>query len=467
MKCPKCQFDNISDAIFCQKCGTRLDIICPKCGYRQSYSEECAKCGIIFDRYKSQEPYKEKTYKVSLSLLLLIIFLSAGCFLTAGFIYLLRNYSNAGVLPPLAISILCVLFGIAFILFYFYKRSYFVSVNGKGINIANKKIIPWEDIYNIEWNNVVVDNPRGGKFRSKWIDIYFSDEVKGKIVKTKIDHVEDIEFLYERIKKRVSCDIDGLTEPRFSITTAQFVILSIILFAAFVYLSLVFGPEEYQKSTPTNTETIQKKNADVNGKEANRGDTTLMYEAYNGNTDTVQRLLDKGAEVDAKRTNDGLTALWFASQKGHADIVRLLLERGAEVDVKRTTDGLTALQIASIEGRAEVVNLLLDKGAAVDAVYKDGTTALWMAAYNGHVDVVKLLLDNGADLNVKDPLGGTTLIVASNNGHADIVKLLLDKGADVNVKVIINNVEWTALRVATDHGHADIVQLLENAGAKE
>ena len=32
MKCLKCKFDNESDAKFCNKCGNKLEIACPKCG---------------------------------------------------------------------------------------------------------------------------------------------------------------------------------------------------------------------------------------------------------------------------------------------------------------------------------------------------------------------------------------------------------------------------------------------------
>ena len=32
MKCPKCQHDNPSDALFCNKCGNKLEIVCTACG---------------------------------------------------------------------------------------------------------------------------------------------------------------------------------------------------------------------------------------------------------------------------------------------------------------------------------------------------------------------------------------------------------------------------------------------------
>ena len=46
MKCPSCQLENPSDAMFCNKCGTKLEIVCPKCNKEnQLGSLFCKKCG--------------------------------------------------------------------------------------------------------------------------------------------------------------------------------------------------------------------------------------------------------------------------------------------------------------------------------------------------------------------------------------------------------------------------------------
>ncbi len=48
MKCEKCGFDNLKEAVFCIKCGSRLDgyIPCPKCGeYIPNDSIKCPHCG--------------------------------------------------------------------------------------------------------------------------------------------------------------------------------------------------------------------------------------------------------------------------------------------------------------------------------------------------------------------------------------------------------------------------------------
>ncbi|MCJ7686720.1 MAG: AAA family ATPase, partial [Desulfobacteraceae bacterium] len=46
MKCPKCQYENPEDAMFCNGCGHKLELACPECGkVNPSGSRFCNKCG--------------------------------------------------------------------------------------------------------------------------------------------------------------------------------------------------------------------------------------------------------------------------------------------------------------------------------------------------------------------------------------------------------------------------------------
>jgi len=46
MKCPKCQFENPEDSIFCGDCGSPLAIVCPDCGAIPLPGFKfCDKCG--------------------------------------------------------------------------------------------------------------------------------------------------------------------------------------------------------------------------------------------------------------------------------------------------------------------------------------------------------------------------------------------------------------------------------------
>jgi hypothetical protein len=46
MQCPRCQHKNPADAVFCQECGSRLEVPCPGCGTaNQLGAKFCKKCG--------------------------------------------------------------------------------------------------------------------------------------------------------------------------------------------------------------------------------------------------------------------------------------------------------------------------------------------------------------------------------------------------------------------------------------
>jgi uncharacterized membrane protein YvbJ len=46
MKCPQCEFENHSDARFCNECGSKLETACPACGKGNlPGSKFCKGCG--------------------------------------------------------------------------------------------------------------------------------------------------------------------------------------------------------------------------------------------------------------------------------------------------------------------------------------------------------------------------------------------------------------------------------------
>jgi len=60
MKCSKCQFENLEDAVFCNKCGAKIEIVCPKCNKENpSGSIFCNKCGHNLQEPKEPPDYSE------------------------------------------------------------------------------------------------------------------------------------------------------------------------------------------------------------------------------------------------------------------------------------------------------------------------------------------------------------------------------------------------------------------------
>ena len=59
------------------------------------------------------------------------------------------------------------------------------------------------------------------------------------------------------------------------------------------------------------------------------GTTALIWAAYNGDAELVERLLEAGADADAKN-EFGASAISEAAIGGYTDVVAALLEGGAE-----------------------------------------------------------------------------------------------------------------------------------------
>lgn len=95
MKCEKCGFENLEEAVFCIKCGSRLDgyIPCPKCGeYIPNDSIKCPHCGkaiphkseakiqkneeLSATKQKISRVFNRVSFFVSLALITLIMMIS-------------------------------------------------------------------------------------------------------------------------------------------------------------------------------------------------------------------------------------------------------------------------------------------------------------------------------------------------------------------------------------------------------
>ena len=144
--------------------------------------------------------------------------------------------------------------------------------------------------------------------------------------------------------------------------------------------------------------------ANISERDAKRGVTALMAAARDGDSQTIQTLLDNKAGINMQDKN-GRTAL----------MVALTALRGPNI--------LTLLNDHEPTPN-QAIQILLDNGVDINAQDKDGLTALMMAVEHGPIQAVKKLLDNKADPLVKRNDGTTALEMARSLNNADAVRLL-------------------------------------------
>jgi len=193
-----------------------------------------------------------------------------------------------------------------------------------------------------------------------------------------------------------------------------------------------------------------------------------MTVARTSNIDAAKLLLAKGANPNVKEAQRGQTALMWAAAASQGPMVRVLLDAGgAEVDVKSAPDlmtplvsaepraqprppgAMTAMLFAAREGCLDCVHALVEKGAKVDLPDPEGVTPLISTIFNTHFDVAKYLIEKGANVDRWDWWGRTPLYLAvdyntlPHGGRPDqpsldetlpidIIRILLDKGAYPN-----------------------------------
>ena len=145
----------------------------------------------------------------------------------------------------------------------------------------------------------------------------------------------------------------------------------------------------------------------------------------NGDTQTVQRLIDGGININELFDNvQRDTALMGAAEHGHVDVVRILVAHRADVNAINHV-GLSALMKAANPGHAEIIRILIDGGAHINAADRHGYTPLMRAAAYGHAQAVQLLLDHGADATLTDlEFKRTALEHAQSGRYNDIVQIL-------------------------------------------
>jgi len=214
------------------------------------------------------------------------------------------------------------------------------------------------------------------------------------------------------------------------------------------------------------------------------GETPLMEAARRGNLETVRALLSAKANPNAKEANGGQTALMWAISQRQAAVAEELLRGGADAHAGSKT-GFTPLMFAAQQGDVDCIRILLRAGAKPNDAKPGAATPLVIASAMGHTNAVDLLLDNGADANAVDWRGYTSLLLVVRDSHYGIdlgskdkilaiVKSLLAHGADPNFRLkqdkslTITEITLdgsTPLLLAAEVNNLDAVKALVEAGA--
>jgi len=222
-------------------------------------------------------------------------------------------------------------------------------------------------------------------------------------------------------------------------------------------------------------ERLLKAGANPNAARAT-GETPLMTCARVGAAEAVKLLLARGANANAKDAERGQTALMWAASQKHPEVVQALVDAKADVHARsavlplykptrpityspnvhfpETKGGFTPLLFAAQAGDLESVRILLAAGARANDATPEAGSALVLATMNGHENVAHFLLDQGADPNIADGYGITALHWAVQEGlkamygrpgevdpywehpnMPELVKTLLVRGANPNARI--------------------------------
>ncbi len=124
--------------------------------------------------------------------------------------------------------------------------------------------------------------------------------------------------------------------------------------------------------------------------------------AYNGDGESLSRLLAAGALVNGRDRSGYTPLLWACFRAGVADyvpVIRMLAGAGADIEATTGQGAESCLILAVQSGSAPAVHALIELGAQVNAAV-DGVTPLMVAAGKGDRTMVCLLLNAGANPNI-------------------------------------------------------------------
>ena len=117
---------------------------------------------------------------------------------------------------------------------------------------------------------------------------------------------------------------------------------------------------------------------------------TLKGAAYDGDFDTVKRLVTAGTDIDSGKS-EGFSVLGNAVMMGHDEIAVWLIAKGATIDTTGGTHLGTTLMNGAAAHCIQTIRLLLKRGVRTNTKDELGWTALMLAAHKNDMQAVRVL----------------------------------------------------------------------------
>src|SRR2546425_1959295 len=133
----------------------------------------------------------------------------------------------------------------------------------------------------------------------------------------------------------------------------------------------------------------------------------------------------QGADVNAREATRGQTALMWAAAEGHADVIRALV--GAGADMRAVSHGPSG-----VKDPDKVAKSSNSRYERRPVPRLDRFTSLQFAVHAGQIEAARALIDLGASLADETPEGMGLVTLAIANAHYELAAVLAEKGADVN-----------------------------------
>ncbi|KAI1294993.1 Ankyrin repeat domain-containing protein 6 [Halotydeus destructor] len=154
-----------------------------------------------------------------------------------------------------------------------------------------------------------------------------------------------------------------------------------------------------------------------------KGNTPLHEAAWNGYSQTIEKLLKSNSCCVNAKNKAKFTPLHLACQQGHNQSGRLLLWAGGKADA-RNRYGDTALHTACRYGHAGVARILISAHCDVSPVNKNGDTPLHITAAMGRSKLTKILLESGCDPVIKNQQGETAMDIALRKAFFKVQEII-------------------------------------------